>query len=263
DFIKKAKRKMRIRRGELQEEHTGRSLYLRMTLGERLQHGSLMVSFVLLVITGFMLRYPDSWWVESIRSLSDSVFDLRGLIHRTAAVVMVAASLFHAYYLAFTSRGRALLWDLLPRMRDVRDALAVLNYNFGLSRTKPKFGRFSYIEKSEYWALVWGTIIMALTGIIMWFDNTFMGLLTKLGWDIARTIHFYEAWLATLAIIVWHFYYVMFNPDTYPMNMAWLTGNLTEAEMAEEHPLELERMKKEEGMEEIPLEKDEGKTGRE
>jgi cytochrome b subunit of formate dehydrogenase len=243
DFIKKARRKMRIRRGEIAEEHTGRGLYIRMTFSERLQHGSLLVSFILLVITGFMLRYPDAWWVESVRNLSDSIFDLRGLVHRIAAVVMVAASLYHIWYLAFTQRGRELLWDLMPRLQDLVDAKAVLKYNFGLSKIKPKFGRFSYIEKSEYWALVWGTMIMAATGVIMWFDNTFMGLLTKLGWDIARTIHFYEAWLATLSIIVWHFYYVMFNPDTYPMNMAWLTGTLTETEMAEEHPLELDKMK--------------------
>lgn len=251
DFIKKARRKMRIRRGEVVEEPMGRGLYVRMTLGERLQHGSLLVSFILLVITGFMLRYPDAWWVVSIRNLSDSVFDLRGLVHRIAAVVMVAASLYHLWYLALTQRGRELLWDLMPRLQDLTDAKAVLKYNFGFSKIKPKFGRFTYIEKSEYWALVWGTIIMAATGVVMWFDNTFMGLFTKLGWDIARTIHFYEAWLATLSIIVWHFYYVMFNPDTYPMNMAWLTGNLTETEMAEEHPLELEKMKNKDGMVEI------------
>lgn len=249
DFIKKSKRRLRIRRGEI-PEHTGRGLYLRMTLSERLQHGSLLVSFILLVITGFMLRYPDAWWVIWIRSLSDSVFDLRGLVHRIAAVIMVAASLYHIGYLALTDRGKALWRDLLPRFQDLRDALAVLKYNFGFSKVKPRFGRFSYIEKSEYWALVWGTIVMAVTGVIMWFDNTFMSVLTKLGWDIARTIHFYEAWLATLSIIIWHFYYVIFNPDVYPMNMAWLTGHLSESEMAEEHPLELEALKRE-GMDEV------------
>jgi len=87
---------------------------------------------------------------------------------------------------------------------------------------------------------------MSLTGVVMWFDNTFIGLFTKLGWDIARTIHYYEAWLAFLAIVVWHFYFVMFNPDVYPMNVAWIKGTMSEEEMAEEHPLEYERLKKEE-----------------
>jgi cytochrome b subunit of formate dehydrogenase len=113
----------------------------------------------------------------------------------------------------------------------------------GISKEKPLLDRFSYIEKAEYWALIWGTIVMTLTGFILWFDNTFMGLLTKLGWDAARTIHYYEAWLAFLAIVVWHFYFVIFNPDIYPMNTAWFTGKISEEQMADEHPKELERIK--------------------
>jgi hypothetical protein len=86
---------------------------------------------------------------------------------------------------------------------------------------------------------------MGVIGVILWFENTSMGLLTKLGFDISRTVHLYEAILATLAIIVWHFYFVIFNPDVYPMNLAWLTGRVSEREMQEDHPLELERLKKE------------------
>jgi cytochrome b subunit of formate dehydrogenase len=122
----------------------------------------------------------------------------------------------------------------------------VLKYNLRISPEKPQFGRFSYIEKSEYWALVWGTIVMGATGVILWFDNTFLNLLTKTGWDIARTVHYYEAWLATLAIVVWHFYFVMFNPDIYPINLAFWKGTLTEEEMEDEHPLELARIHEEE-----------------
>ncbi|MBS4029798.1 MAG: cytochrome b/b6 domain-containing protein [Ignavibacteriales bacterium] len=255
DFFKKAKRKLRVRRGSIEEEHVGHRLYLRMTLNERLQHASLLVSFTLLVITGFMLHYPEAWWVILIRKLSNDMFEWRSLVHRIAGVVMVAASLYHIGYLSFSERGRKLVYDLLPRYTDVTDAIAVMKYNLGFSNIKPKFSRFSYIEKSEYWALVWGTIVMAVTGFIMWFDNTFMGLLTKLGWDIARTIHFYEAWLATLAIIVWHIYFVIFNPDAYPMNVAWLKGTLSEQEMAEEHALELEEIhRKENGNDFIEIE---------
>jgi hypothetical protein len=87
---------------------------------------------------------------------------------------------------------------------------------------------------------------MSITGVILWFDNTFLGLLTKLGWDVARTIHYYEAWLATLAIIVWHFYFVIFNPSSYPLNLAFWKGTLTEEEMEDEHPLELKRIRGEE-----------------
>jgi cytochrome b subunit of formate dehydrogenase len=244
DFVKKAKRKLRLRQGLIFEEPRGHALYLRMTLSERIQHGTLLVSFVVLVVTGFMLRFPETWWVEAIHRLSDRVFDLRSLIHRIAAVLMVGAGVYHLYHISFTRRGRELIRDLLPRLQDGRDAIAVMKYNLGISRFKPKFDRFSYIEKSEYWALIWGTVVMAVTGCVMWFDNTFIGLLTKLGYDITRTIHYYEAWLATLSILVWHLYYVIFNPDAYPVNLAFWKGTLTEAEMAEEHPLELERLER-------------------
>jgi len=157
---------------------------------------------------------------------------------------MIAASLYHLCYLFAAKRGRQLGMDMLPRWKDVKDAFVNLGYITGLSRNKPRFDRFGYIEKAEYWALIWGVIVMAGTGIIMWFDNYFIGLLTKLGWDISRTIHFYEACLATLAILVWHFYFVIFNPEVYPMSTAWLTGEISEEEMAEEHPLELERLEK-------------------
>ncbi len=209
---------------------------------------TLAVSFMLLVITGFMLSFPNTWWVSHIRDISSHSFEYRGLIHRISAVVMVAVSLYHIYYISFTERGRKLIKDLLPKFQDIKDAIGVVRFNVGVTDTKPKLDRFSYIEKAEYWALIWGTIVMSLTGVVMWFDNTFIGLFTKLGWDIARTIHYYEAWLAFLAIVVWHFYFVIFNPDVYPMNVAWIKGTMSEEEMAEEHPLEYERIKKEENL---------------
>jgi hypothetical protein len=162
------------------------------------------------------------------------MFDLRGIIHRVAAVVMVLASLYHVYYLLVVPRGKQLLRDILPVRQDLTDAIGVLKYNLGFSKTKPSFARFSYAEKAEYWALIWGTIVMTLTGIILWFENTFLGILTKTGWDISRTVHYYEAWLATLSILVWHFYFVIFNPDAYPVNLAFLKGTITEEEMEEE-----------------------------
>ncbi|HSQ74606.1 MAG TPA: cytochrome b/b6 domain-containing protein, partial [Bacteroidota bacterium] len=245
DFIKKSRRHLQYRRGDLPRKHAAHRLYVRMTLAERIQHGTLLVSFITLVLTGFALRYPDAWWVAPIRNLSPWMFEIRGILHRIAAVVMVGASAYHLYYLFLVPRGKQLLRDLLPRRKDIADAVGVVQYNLGLAREKPLFGRFSYVEKSEYWALVWGTAVMGVTGVILWFDNTFLGLLTKSGWDIARTVHYYEAWLATLAIIVWHFYFVIFNPDTYPINLAFWKGTLTEEEMEEEHPLELQKLQEE------------------
>jgi cytochrome b subunit of formate dehydrogenase len=239
DFLRKSSRILRLRRAGLAVHAHGSRLYVRMTLNERLQHASLLVSFLVLAITGFMLSFPDAWWVAGIRSVVPGVFEVRSLLHRIAAGVMTAASVYHLFYLALTRRGRQLLRDLLPALRDAREAVANLRWLAWLSDRRPAFGRFGYAEKAEYWALVWGTIVMVATGLVMWFENTSIGMLTKLGWDVARTIHFYEAWLATLAILVWHVYFVVLNPDVYPMNLAWLTGKLSEAEMAEEHPAEL------------------------
>lgn len=243
DFYRKTRRKLDMQKGVIEEPHVAHRLYLRMTVNERLQHAVLGVSFTGLVITGFMLRYPEAWWVVGIRNLSENAFEWRSLLHRITAVMMLAVSAWHIVYLACTAHGRKLFLDVLPRWRDVTDPWKVLKFNLGFAPEKPAFGRFSYIEKLEYWAMVWGTILMTITGFVLWFDNTSMGLLGKLGIDIARSIHFYEAILATLAIIVWHFYFVIFNPDVYPMNLAWLTGRMSEREMADEHPLQLEEMK--------------------
>lgn len=258
DFFRKSKIKKMKQRGLIREERHGHRLYLRMTVNERIQHATMAISFIVLVITGFMLSYPNAWWVRHIRDLSSDAFEYRSLIHRISAVVMVAISLYHIYYISFTTRGRQLIKDLLPKYQDIRDAIDVAKFNLGFSKVKPKLDRFSYVEKAEYWALIWGTIVMTATGVIMWFNNYFMGLITKLGWDIARTIHYYEAWLAFLAIVVWHFYFVIFNPDVYPMSLAWWKGTLTEEEMAEEHGLELERIKK---AEEEQLNKESEKAG--
>lgn len=243
DFLKKIRRKLAIQKGEIEEPHVAHRLYLRMTAHERWQHGALVVSFVVLVVTGFMLRFPEAWWVVALRGVSDRAFEWRSLIHRVAGVVMLVAGVWHVGYLAFAPAGRKLFLDLLPRGRDVLDPWRVLKYNLGLAPTKPAFGRFSYIEKVEYWAMVWGTLLMGVTGALLWFDNTSINLFSKLGFDVSRMIHYYEAILATLAIIVWHFYFVIFNPDVYPMNLAWLTGRMSEAEMLEEHPLQLDELK--------------------
>lgn len=243
DFAKRARRHFAYREGEGPLTATPHRLYVRMTGHERLQHSALIVSFTALVFTGFMLRYPDAWWVAWVRSAHARVFQWRGVVHRAAGVLLLASAVWHLAYVAFTSRGRAFFRDILPQRKDLHDAWGFLRYNLGLASTRPPLDRFSYAEKLEYWALVWGTVIMATTGLMMWFDNSAMRLFTKHGYDVARVIHFFEAWLATLSIVVWHFYFVIFNPDAYPMTLSWLTGKLTEQEMAEEHPLELARLK--------------------
>jgi cytochrome b subunit of formate dehydrogenase len=115
-----------------------------------------------------------------------------------------------------------------------------MRYYLGLSTEKPKYGRFSYAEKAEYWALVWGTALMGLTGIMIW-AKVWVGDLFARWWvDVATAVHFYEAILATLAILVWHFYQVFFDPDVYPMNWAWWDGKMPVDHYRHEHELDHE-----------------------
>jgi predicted CXXCH cytochrome family protein len=247
DFVTKSRRKLRERRrGIAARKIVSSRLFVRMTKPELAQHWGLLISFTLLVITGFMLRFPDSWWVKTIRDIGgggETVFELRGIVHRIAAIILVSTALFHLYYILFTQRGKQFIRDMAPKLKDAHDVVDALKFYFGISEEKPQFDRFSYVEKAEYWALIWGTVVMATTGFMLWFDNFSLGLFTKLGLDAATLIHYYEAILASLAILVWHLYFVIFNPDVYPMNLSWLVGTLTEEEMLEEHPLELERLK--------------------
>ncbi|MGA2261070.1 MAG: cytochrome b/b6 domain-containing protein [Acidobacteriota bacterium] len=242
DFIHKSKLRFALRGGLMAAEHFSPAQYLRMSLRERVQHAILAVSFITLVITGFMLKFPDAWWVTPIRQWSEWLFAWRGIVHRIAGVVLIGISIYHVHYVLFVSRGKQLIRDLMPKQQDGGEFWGMAKYYLGLSKSKPKFGRFAYVEKAEYWALIWGVIVMGGTGIILWFNSYFIGKFTLLGWNIAQAVHYYEAWLATLAILVWHFYFVIFNPSVYPLNTACITGTLTEEEMAEEHPREFEEI---------------------
>jgi cytochrome b subunit of formate dehydrogenase len=217
--------------------------YIRMTLNERIQHFLLLSSFITLVITGFALKFPESLWVTAIyKMLGENTFDLRGLVHRIAAVIMVAVSLYHLWYIFFHARGKQLVKDLWFKKSDISDLQNAFKYYIGKTKTRPKYGRFSYIEKAEYWAVVWGTIVMGATGSVLWFENTFLPVISNSGMNLATAIHYYEAILASLAIFVWHFYFVIYNPDVYPINKVWFRGYMSREEMELEHPLELEKI---------------------
>lgn len=215
---------------------------LRLTRNQRLQHVLLLGSFTLLVLSGFALQYPASWlaWLLG----SDEFF--RRILHRAAAVVMLVVGLYHVVYLATTKEGRAWVKDMLPQLKDIRDLVQNFGYYLGLSRKKPKIARFGYAEKAEYWAVVWGTIIMGLTGLMIWFKLGLFSFLPRWWIDISLAVHFYEAVLATLAIVVWHFYHVIFDPDVYPINWAFVDGQVSEEVYREEHELDYERIKSQE-----------------
>jgi formate dehydrogenase gamma subunit len=212
---------------------------VRLSTNQRIQHWLLLTSFIALVLSGFALQYPNSWpgWL-----LGPNEY-LRRMLHRAAAVVMLAVGLYHLAYLLFAREGRQWLKDMFPKLKDVSDLIGNLAFYLGVRKDKPKIARFGYAEKAEYWAVVWGTIIMGLTGLMIWFKIGIFGFLARWWIDIALAIHFYEAVLATLAIVVWHFYHVIFDPDVYPVNLAFVDGRVSEDYYQEEHELDYDQLK--------------------
>ncbi len=212
-----------------------RGTVMRLDRSQVIQHLLLAISFIMLVITGFALRFPEAWWVHAL-SIVGMTEEVRGDLHRIFAVVMIAAALYHLYYIAFTARGRVEFRAMLPARQDLVDLSDSIDFYLFQRESKVRFGRYDYTQKAEYWAVIWGTLIMVITGFVLWFPTEAVRFWPA-WWLVpaAQTIHYYEAWLATLAIIVWHFFFVMFHPDAYPMNWAWMTGKMSREEIKKHH----------------------------
>jgi formate dehydrogenase gamma subunit len=227
DFLAKLIRRM-------PRTHTHEEV-VRMNLHFRIAHWLAMASFPVLVVTGFALKFPESWWAQPLL-IWESRFAFRGTLHRTAAIVLIASVVYHLVHLIASRRDRIILRFLRPGIQDVAELWAMLRYNLGVSDERPRFGKFNYAEKAEYLAFVWGTVVMALSGFLLWFDNFTLRHFSKWVADAATAVHYYEAILATLSVLVWHFYQVIFDPDVYPMDRAWLTGKTSAEHLRETRP---------------------------
>lgn len=142
---------------------------------------------------------------------------LRRSIHRLAGVVMMALGVYHVLRLAGSARGREFMGMFRPRLHDITSGVRNLMFNAGLRNAAPGLGYPGYIEKIEYWALIWGTLIMSVTGLFLWFENTTLRLVPLWVMNLSTLIHYYEAVLASLAILVWHIYFVVLDPSIYPL----------------------------------------------
>jgi cytochrome b subunit of formate dehydrogenase len=224
DWVRKLiDRRFSLRRDRLGDRDFSEHGELRMLPFERVQHAVLALSFLTLAWTGFALKYPDQWWARPLLAM-EGTYPIRRLIHRIAAGVFMAVTLTHLVSLIVSRKLREHWKEMLPTTNDPREALSNFAYNLGLGSEPPGRSSHSYVEKAEYWAVVWGAVIMISTGLLLWANNLVLRLLPKSWLDVATSVHFYEAVLATLAIVVWHFYPVIFDPDVYPLNTAFLTG---------------------------------------
>jgi cytochrome b subunit of formate dehydrogenase len=196
----------------------------RMNLNFRIAHWLVVVSFPVLVVTGFALKFPESLWARPLL-IWETRFAFRGTLHRAAAIVLLSGLAYHILDLILVRRDRAILKSMKPGLDDIRLLRDTLLYNLGLSKTRPlSSGCATYVEKIEYWAFVWGTCVMAATGFLLWFNSFALRHFPKWVTDASTALHYYEAILATLSILIWHMYTVVFDPEVYPMDPSWITG---------------------------------------
>ena len=212
--------------------------YKRFPLVRRIEHLTMLLSFTTLGLTGLPQKFPDSSISIGFVNLFGSIENLRG-IHHVAAIVMLLGTIWHILYFGYISYVRHARLTMLPSLQDAKDALQVFLYNIGISKTHPQMGRYTFEEKMEYWAFVWGTAVMVATGFMMWNPISTAKFLPGQFIPAAKAAHGGEAVLAVLAIIIWHMYGVHIKR----LNKSMFTGQMSEEDMLHEHPLELADIK--------------------
>lgn len=225
----------------------GPEVVQRFSANLRMQHFVLFVSMLILMATGavlFCLKHPEwFFWGQD----APFIGQLAGwrFWHRVGAVGLIAVSVYHVLYIIYSREGRREFIAWFPMPKDFVDVTQNSLFFLGLSKKRPRYGRYSYFEKFDYWAVYWGCVIMIGTGLVLWFDKDAARLIPWFNYELAIFLHSHEAVLATLALLIWHFYNVHFNPSKFPGSMVWFHGRLTKEEMLEEHPLEYEKIAKE------------------
>ena len=232
---------------EQMKDVAGPAVVQRFSFNLRMQHIVLFVSVLLLIGTGaplFCLKHPEWFFWGQDAPFIGSLAGWR-FWHRVGAVILIAVSAYHLLYTFYTREGRREFIAWLPTPKDFVDVTQNSMYFLGLSKKRPRYDRYSYFEKFDYWAVYWGNVIMIGTGLVLWFDKTAARVVPWFDYELASFIHSHEAILATLALLIWHFYNVHFNPDRFPGSLLWWNGRITREEMLEEHPLEYEKIVKE------------------
>jgi formate dehydrogenase gamma subunit len=206
----------------------------RFSVSDRAEHWVQMISFVILAVTGIVQRYDAAWISESIIDALGGIERVRD-IHRVFATLLMIAVVYHFGAAFYRRRVLGQPRTMLPTRADAKALVGSLRYAFGRSQDPPPQGRFTWEEKTEYWSFVWGTVIMVITGFLLWNPIATTRILPGEFVPTAKAVHGGEAVLAVLAIIVWHIYHVHIRH----FNKSMFTGRLSRHEMEEYHPLEL------------------------
>jgi cytochrome b subunit of formate dehydrogenase len=214
--------------------------YVRFSKSDRIQHALMLVSFLVLTATGLPQKfiYLNSRFLDQVIDAMGGIETVR-VIHRGAATVLMLVTVYHLLDVAHRLYVRRVPLSMLPRYQDVLDFVQSVRHNLGLSGHRPRMDRYTWEEKVEYWSLVWGTLVMIGTGFMLWNPVATARFLPGESIPASQVVHGGEALLAILAVLVWHFYSVHLRQ----FNRSMFTGEMSEHEMAEEHPLELERIR--------------------
>jgi cytochrome b subunit of formate dehydrogenase len=232
----------RLREERRKEKHGEEGeMFQRFNRNFRFQHMVMFSSVILLIITGMPIKFPNFILSRFVINLWGGITNST-IVHRIGALMLVYFMVHHMLYSILSREGRRDFVLLIPMPKDLRDAVQNIRYFLGKVKEKPRFGRFSYIEKFDYWAVYWGCIIMIGSGAFLWGESIALKYFPKFVLDIAHEMHSDEALLATLAIVIWHFYNVHFNPERFPGTLMWWHGQISEHEIKEEHPLEYEEL---------------------
>jgi cytochrome b subunit of formate dehydrogenase len=208
--------------------------YHRFSIGQRVEHGLLILSFTVLTITGLPQMYPDQMWGDFMIQAFGGIESTR-VIHRIAAILLMIETIYHGGVITYKLFVQRVRLTMMPGWQDVKDGFQSLGYNLWLAKTPPKMGRYNFGEKLEYWAVIWGTVIMIITGFMLWNPIATTNWLPGQAIPAAKAAHGGEALLAVLSIVIWHMYHVhirMFNRSMF-------SGRLSRHAMEEEHALEL------------------------
>ncbi len=196
----------------------------RFSKTQRFQHVLIILSFVALVVTGIPLMAAaadsDASVVKALGGVAQA-----GLIHRIAGVVLLLATAWHLLWLAWLRKTDRFEAKMLPALADFIEFKDYLLWVLLVREAPPhREAKYGWIEKLEYWAFAWGTMVMGVTGLLLWFPIFAAEWLPSGSLVVLQLIHGFEAILATMSVFIWHFYTVHLRPGTFPMSWTWLTG---------------------------------------
>jgi formate dehydrogenase gamma subunit len=216
---------------------TATEYVVRFSTRQRVEHAGVMLLFVVLAVTGFPQKFPDARWSPALANLLGGIESMR-FLHRASGFLFAALAIVHIGTAAVGAARRRLPLTMVPTRQDFRDTLAMVRYFMGSTPERPRFGRFDYREKFEYWGLVFGALIMSATGVVLLFPIAFANIVGGALIPVAKVTHSQEGLMAFLVVIIWHIYNAHFAPEIFPFNRTIFTGKISRERLRHEHALE-------------------------